>query len=343
MMKAYRQNPLVSVIIPVYNVAPFLREALDSVLGQTYKRLEILVVDDGSTDESGLICDEYREDPRVTVVHQENHGLSHARNVGLDRMTGEFVCFLDSDDAYEPEFVELMLESLKKEKADISVCRYTIHATDARMQRSIDRKRKKEAEFPPLEPGSHSREEALRALVEGRMNTSVWNKLYRKSLWDGIRFPVGHNYEDLDTIYKVLNLCSSVFMSDQCLHLYRERSGSITHTPTKKNHDDRDAAYFHLQEFVTAHTPEIFRDMHADRIRLTRLNRLIVNYAEGTIGKIARDELKCRMMELAKEIGHWRFKSRAAYGMVLYCPWLLKVSYPVYHSIQMFIRKVTGK
>ena len=337
------KKPLVSVIIPVYNVAPFLREALDSVLAQTYKQLEILVVDDGSTDGSSRICDEYRKDSRVTVIHQENHGLSHARNVGLDRMTGEVVCFLDSDDAFEPEFVELLLESLIKEKADISVCRYTIHGTDGRLENSRDRKRKKHAEYPSLEQGSYSRVEALWALIEGRLNTSVWNKLYRKSLWDKIRFPEGHNYEDLDTVYRVLDICPSIFMTDRCLHLHRERLGSITHTPTKKNRDDWDAAYFHLQEFVISHTPEIFSDTNADYIRLTRLNGLMADYANDTAGQNVRNELKCRIVELAKEIGHWQFKTRVAYEMVLHCPWLLKVAWPIYHSIRMFKRKVFGR
>ena len=337
------KKPLVSVIIPVYNVAPFLREALDSVLGQTYKELEILVVDDGSTDGSGRICDEYRKDSRVIVVHQDNHGLSHARNVGLDRMTGEFVCFLDSDDALEPEFVELLLESLMKEKADISVCRYTIHGTDGRMQDSRERKRKKHAEYPSLEQGSYSRVEALRALVEFRLNSSVWNKLYRESLWDKIRFPEGHNYEDLDTVYKVLDICTSVFITDRCLYLYRERPGSITHTLTKKNRDDWEAAYFHLQEYVVWHTREIFSDTNADCIRLIRLNGLMVDYANATAGQDVRNELKCRIVELAKEIGHWQFISRVAYEMILHCPWLLKVSWPIYHSIRMFKRKVFGR
>ena len=99
-------NSLVSVIIPVYNVKPYLKEALDSVVQQTYRKLEIIIVDDGSTDGSDKICDMYRQDTRVTVVHQENRGLSNARNTGMSMMKGDVVAFLDSDDAYYPDMIE---------------------------------------------------------------------------------------------------------------------------------------------------------------------------------------------------------------------------------------------
>ena len=115
-------NPLVSVIIPVYNVSPYLRESLDSVISQTYTNLEIIAVDDGSTDDSGRICDEYAEkDTRIKVIHQANRGLSAARNAGLNAMTGEYVAFLDSDDALYPEMVECMVKGMEKNAADIAV------------------------------------------------------------------------------------------------------------------------------------------------------------------------------------------------------------------------------
>lgn len=107
------ENLLVSIIIPVYNVQKFLREALDSVIQQTYKKLEIIIIDDGSTDGSSEICDEYaRNDRRLIVVHQKNRGLSAARNKGLDIMTGDVISFLDSDDVYHVHFIETMLNTM---------------------------------------------------------------------------------------------------------------------------------------------------------------------------------------------------------------------------------------
>lgn len=118
-------TPVISVIIPVYNVAPYLREALNSVVNQTYYSLEILVIDDGSTDGSGSICDEYKTDSRVTVIQQPNRGLSNARNTGLDAATGDFIAFLDPDDAWHLSFIEELFFAITD--ADIVVSRYTIN------------------------------------------------------------------------------------------------------------------------------------------------------------------------------------------------------------------------
>ena len=113
---------MVSVIIPVYNVLPYIKESIESVINQTYKDLEIIIVDDGSDDGSELVCDIYKKDPRVKVVHQKNQGLSGARNTGLDISTGDYIAFLDSDDAFYPEMIQTMLEGIEKSKADIVVC-----------------------------------------------------------------------------------------------------------------------------------------------------------------------------------------------------------------------------
>ena len=113
---------LVSVIVPVYNVLPYLRESLDSVINQTYKDLEIIIVDDGSTDGSDAVCEEYAKDSRVKVIHQKNHGLSAARNVGLDIARGDYIAFLDSDDVYLPDMIQTMVEGIQKSQADVVVC-----------------------------------------------------------------------------------------------------------------------------------------------------------------------------------------------------------------------------
>lgn len=106
-------NPLVSIIVPVYNAAKYLRRCVDSLLAQTYDPIEIILVDDGSTDGSAAICDEYKKDARVRVIHQENHGASAARNAGLDAMCGEYVMFVDSDDYVSPEYVRKPVESIE--------------------------------------------------------------------------------------------------------------------------------------------------------------------------------------------------------------------------------------
>ena len=127
-MKKKSNAPLVSVIIPVYNVAPYLEEALESVINQSYNNLEILVIDDGSTDGSEIICEEYAaRDKRIRVIHQVNGGLSDARNTGLDLAAGEYIAFLDPDDAYRPDMIAVMLGALLRNQADISICSYSTY------------------------------------------------------------------------------------------------------------------------------------------------------------------------------------------------------------------------
>lgn len=121
-----KMNPLVSVIVPVYNVLPYLKESLDSLIGQSYQDLEVILIDDGSTDDSGKLCDEYaNHDKRILVIHQENKGLSAARNIGLDKANGEYIAFLDSDDAFHCCFIEKLLSSIISKDADIALCKFS--------------------------------------------------------------------------------------------------------------------------------------------------------------------------------------------------------------------------
>lgn len=159
-------SQLVSVIIPVYNVLPFIKEALDSVVQQTYKNLEIILIDDGSTDGSGLICEKYKqEDHRIIVIHQNNQGLSAARNIGLQIMSGEVVVFLDSDDAFHPTFIEMMMEAKNENDADIVISKYISLKTSKKMLNMTSNR----GSGPAIRAGSYDRIDALCALIENRI------------------------------------------------------------------------------------------------------------------------------------------------------------------------------
>lgn len=334
-------EPLVSVIIPVYNVAPYLREALDSVIYQSYKNLEIIIVDDGSTDGSGSVCEEYKNDARVTVIHQENHGLSNARNAGLDLMKGECVAFLDPDDAFHPEFVEILLKAMITTHADMTVCRYVVSLTSGR----ITEGKKTQLSGPPLKQGGYGRIDSLRALVDGRLNMSVWNKLYRKDLWNDIRFPDGHNYEDIDTMYRVLDICDAVYMTDQSLYYHRRRPRSITQTATMKNINDRNLAFAHLDTFMLKHIPGIFNEDQLKKVRQTRITYLLAQYATTAADAEIAGELKQQIFAAEKEIGikNCGIRTKAAFLLFRISPLLLRVSYLVYHPVRMLVWKVTGR
>lgn len=217
------QHFMISIIVPVYNVEPYLRQCLDSIVGQTYQDLEILIVDDGSTDGSGNICDEYREkDDRIKVFHTDNRGLSAARNLGLDEATGEYIGFVDSDDWIELDLYEMLLKGI--EDADIAVCGYSWEGTSTRNKPYI---------IDSLI--TYNTREALVALINEKINTNVWNKIYRTFLFQSIRFPEGHNYEDAETICFITALAGKTILIPKMAYHRRFREDSITSTHTANN------------------------------------------------------------------------------------------------------------
>ncbi len=338
-------NWLVSVIIPVYNVRPFLEEALDSVLNQSYANLEILVIDDGSTDGSGETCDAYaKRDGRVRVIHQENRGLSAARNAGLDAMTGDVVAFLDSDDAFDPDFVEEMLSAMIRESADVVVCRFTMHQTAGRLSCKGN-----ERPHPSIAPGRYDRTEAIRSQVKGAINISVWNKLFRRALWNGIRFPEGHVFEDIEVTLQILEQCDSVFMIDRPLYKYRQRSGSIMNNYTMPAViDDWITARTHFISFVEARTPGLFSgdDLAAARtIMINGMTTHYIRYCREAKRDAYAEGLRQRIIAQARTVGVVRlgFSTRIGHCMLCACPRLLQLVYPVYRAIRMCIYRIIGR
>lgn len=204
---------MISVIVPVYNVEPYLRKCLDSILAQTYRDLEILVIDDGSKDESGAICDEYAEkDNRIRVFHTENKGLSCARNLGLDNAKGDWIGFVDSDDWIEPDMYEALMRKAEETGVDIVECGVlTEYATRTIKYSAIN--------------ATVSSTEALNALIKGSIRTQVWNKIYRSSLFNNIRFPDGQAYEDISTTYKLLVSAKVTGIVPFAYHYIQRESG----------------------------------------------------------------------------------------------------------------------
>lgn len=338
-------NKLVSVIIPVFNVRPYLVEALESVLHQTYKNLDIIIIDDGSTDGSEMLCDEYaKKDSRIRVVHQINKGLSSARNAGLDRMNGEVVVFLDPDDAYHPDYVKVMMDAMLRENADIVLCGYTIHSTSGKMRQtgwSLTRAQ--------MKPDMYDRSHALRALADGNIETAVWNKMYRRELWREVRFPDGYVYEGTDTTYRIINLCRSFYVLDQRLYRHRKRPGSITNTHSWKNLRDSFLASSHFTAFIEAHTPDIFSLEQLQKNRESCLRSMIKAYIcrfgkAKEPGEPSDEELKRMIIEKGKEIGieNYSLRTRTAYWMFYVCPKLLRIIDPLHRLGRLVIYKIVG-
>ena len=326
---------LVSIIVPVYNVKPYIEEAITSLLRQTYKNLEIILVDDGSTDGSGEVCDMYCEkDERVHVIHQANKGLSGARNAGLDVMTAKIVAFLDSDDAYYPDYVRTMVEAMEREQAEIVVCKYQEYTTNENMNLGSG-----ERIDPQIEQGEYSRDDALRALVDKRLNHAAWNKVYVSRLWENVRFPEGHVYEDRYIIYKVIEGCQKIYVVDQPLYAYRRRPDGIINTYSVKNVKDWISSYENLESYVEKNIPAVFSTDHLLKTRQIRTNGMVYFYVcflqkRTPEKKQFCKELRKQIMECGKSI---KYKDKDArmnliYRMICVCPWLLTVLYPVYYG-----------
>lgn len=215
-------EPLISVIVPVYNVERYLDQCLESIVGQSYRHLEILVVDDGSTDGSGEMCDRWVErDERIRVIHQPNGGLSAARNTALDVMTGDMVIMVDSDDVLHPEAATTLLHAIESNNADIVVGDYITVIGDEQPQWP-------ETQNNGSKYRSFTQCEALLAVFyQSGLTHSAWARIYRARLFDDIRYPVGRLYEDLAIIYPLLKKCEIIGKIDACVYGYRQRENSI--------------------------------------------------------------------------------------------------------------------
>jgi len=250
---------VISVITPVYNVKAYLAEAVESVIHQTYQDLEIILVDDGSTDGSGEICDEYaKKDNRIKVIHQQNKGLSAARNAGLDACQGEIISFLDSDDVFRKDMLEKMHDAMEKTRADIVECGI-LRNDGGRFKKqsdSVDSRKRINEKSDRLEV--YNTREALHQKLRGKIKTVVWNKIYKYRIWDRLRFREDHNYEDLDIILPLLSRALTVCRIDEYLAIRRIREGSITQTNTEKNVADKFQAYQHYVSYVETNIPCLF-------------------------------------------------------------------------------------
>ena len=243
---------MISVIVPVYIVEPYLQQCVDSILNQTYRDLEVLLIDDGSPDRCGEICDEYgRKDKRVRVFHTENRGLSAARNLGLKEARGDYIGFVDSDDWIEPEMYEVLLRGVEETGADIGVCGFWVE--DQRT--NIHHTKPQPLEQARLLTGTDS----LRRLINGYIYNRVWNKLYRKGLYDSISFPEGKNYEDIALMYKLLAKAKGTVICSNIEYHYRVRDDSICQTNSGKNLMDGVDAMI-SRYYYYKNIPELFKD-----------------------------------------------------------------------------------
>lgn len=223
-------KPLISVIVPVYNVEDYLGECIDSLIHQTYKNLEIILIDDGSTDSSGGICDKYAsQHSNIVVLHKENGGLSSARNAGLDIAKGYYIGFVDSDDFVHPEMYEKLEQGFSR--TDIGIVSCGVLSYDGHSSRPFIK------EWNVLKERIISYEDFAINLLTQNYNFTVWSKLFLKPLLDNVRFEIGKLNEDSLFIFELSHIIENrrinMLEIPYCFYYYRQREGSIT---KKKTH-----------------------------------------------------------------------------------------------------------
>lgn len=217
-------DKLISIIVPVYNVESYLKRCVDSLINQTYKNLQIILVDDGSKDNCPFICDEYEKtDSRITVIHKKNAGVSAARNSGLDIAEGDYIGFVDSDDYVHPEMYEFLMRAIKENDADLSLVWYKfVYENDNDLINSCQEYRVGKVYDNNID--------AVMALYNRkfRINVGPCNKLYKKSIFKNLRYPTDKiRGEDESVIHIILSLCNKAVVLENKMYYYFQRRGSV--------------------------------------------------------------------------------------------------------------------
>lgn len=246
-------DKLVSVILPVYGVEAYLPECVESLLRQSYENLEIILVDDASPDRCGVICDEFAiKDNRVRVIHKTNGGAAGARNAGLDAARGALVCFVDSDDLVEPDYVQTLLETLGD--ADMAMCGFFLRSRNGSQTESPD-------------SGCYDREGFLRKFLSDWRCSLLWNKIFRREAIGDIRMEEGHRVDDEFFTYRVVLNSNRVTVTDKCLYHYRLRASSVMQndaTARERMMLDRISYVTARCETVSEAVPTLAREYFAD-------------------------------------------------------------------------------
>ena len=221
----------ISIIIPVYNVEQYLADCIKSVQSQAYQNIEIILVDDGSTDQSGSMCDAYaKQDDRIKVIHQPNQGLSAARNTGFAASTGAYIVFVDSDDMISPIYTQTLYDMINHHHADIAACEYTQNEEELDIQDILNHDKAYKIDAPTMLRQWHGKRK--------RVETVAWNKLYKREILESLSpeiFPEGKTHEDVYTSHLFVEKASVIAITDRKLYYYRKRDNSISRKRTKES------------------------------------------------------------------------------------------------------------
>lgn len=244
-MKKSANKDLISVIIPVYKVEKYIKKCVESVLNQTYENYEIILVDDGSPDNCPNICDEYAKlNKKIKTYHKQNGGLSDARNYGIERSVGEYITFIDSDDFVQNTYLEVLYTNIKKNDCEVSACSHFVLYNNSKinLNKIVEKK--------------YDKNTAMKDLLYGYIDTSSWAKLYKREIFNDIKFPVGKIFEDTATTYKIFDKCKNIYVTTEQLYNYVIRENSITTSKFNKKKFDLINVSIEMHDFIKKNYPQ---------------------------------------------------------------------------------------
>lgn len=314
-------TPKISVIVPIYNVEQYLSRCVDSILAQTFRNFELILVDDGSPDNCGAICDEYaKKYDFITVIHKENGGLSDARNHGIDIAKGEYLSFIDSDDWVTPDFLEKLYDAIVQTGCRMSVCNVVWHDGNQELKGCSYR------------PAAELKVVSGADMYETLYRPSASNKMYERSIFQTMRYPKGKLYEDAYIYHDILSQIDSLAYTGTDGYFYFQREESIIHMRySHRCTDIIEAVYLrarNLDTIVGVHD-------HADEAYLAVYSRLAIAYsnlsASDSVAKAALKKNKALYNKVFWRIffdKHFSLKQKFRFVVLRFSPWLHKKIYP---------------
>ena len=305
---------LITVVVPVYKVEKYIDRCVTSIINQSYKNLEIILVDDGSPDNCGKICDDYaKKDERIKVIHKENGGLSDARNAGINIAKGKYITFIDSDDYIKYDYVEFLYNLILKNNVKVSICSHTVlYDTGLRIDKETE-------EFSVLD----AKTTIKRILYGDSIDISAWAKMYETTLFDDIKYPKGRLFEDSAITCKILSNCEKIAIGSKSKYFYMIRSDSITNENFNVKKMDLITSTKEMGEYILKKYPDLEnavnrRIMYAYLSTLSQLasskekhlkeQKEMMEYISRNRKKVLKDKNIPKRDRIALEVSRFGFK-----------------------------------
>ena len=309
------KKELISVIVPIYNVEKYLPRCIESIINQTYTNLEIILVDDGSPDKCGEICDEYaRKDARIKVIHKENGGLSDARNAGIEIAIGQYIAFVDSDDFIASNMYEVLHKNIKETNSDIAITNFYKFENEEEI---VEIRQEEKIII-------YNREEMFRHMYDNYLLTVVaWNKLYKRQIFKQIRYPVGKIIEDSAIVHYLIDKSTKIVISNLQLYFYYQRTDSIMNTPNLALLDELDFLYDRVKFFEKLQMEDSETYNITIENYITKYIELYCKFAEAK--KYKKDLYKNyskKMNELMKKYKFTNIKRKIKFNLFFFSKYL---------------------